>query len=31
MQEWQEASSMIEKLIRFGNPDDTSAPDAQRI
>ncbi len=31
MQEWQEASSMIEKLIRFGNPDDASAPDAQRI
>ena len=31
MREWQEASSMIEKLIRFGNPDDTSAPDAQRI
>lgn len=31
MQEWQEASSMIEKLIRFGNSDDTSAPDAQRI
>ena len=31
MQEWQEASSMIEKLIRFGNPDDVSAPDAQRI
>ena len=31
MREWQEASSMIEKLIRFGNPDDTSAPDAQKI
>ena len=31
MQEWQEASSMIEKLIRFGNPDDVSAPDEQRI
>ena len=36
MQEWQEASSLIEKLIRFGNTDDCDTedpedPGAQRI
>ncbi len=31
MREWQEASAMIEKLIRFGGSDDTSSPEIQRI
>ncbi len=31
MQEWREASALIEKLIRFGDGDDGEAPGAQRI
>ena len=31
MEEWQEASSMIEKLIRFGGDEDGGEPSTRRI